>query len=69
MKSCERGEDIGNGLSLLHPMEKGAVVTPEGMFCSEHCADITRRDALREQALEDADSWYFLNDEGETHDR
>ena len=69
MKYCERDEFIAAGLTLLHPMEKGAVVTPEGIFCSKHCAGIAHRDALRENALEDRDSWYFLNDKGETHDR
>ena len=61
MMNCEQGE---------HQIEKGAtiVVTQEGMFCSQGCADEALKDSIREEMMEDADSWYFLDDEGNTRD-
>jgi hypothetical protein len=62
MIDCEQGEYLEGGSELLHPLGEGAVVTPEGIFCSQVCANKAYQEAQMEIGLEDADSWYFLHE-------
>ena len=62
---CDREEPTGDEFfvaelhSLGLPSDGPVIVTENGMFCSKGCAEIARKDALYENALEDRDSWYW----------
>ena len=36
-----------------------AIVTSDGMFCSQWCAEKAREETLYKAALDDRDSWYW----------